>query len=105
MVPGGCARPPATIPPSRADDAETTATSTTTSMAKTPAGAPPDCANRLRIAVLRAAEGKLFGIENLRMLFPTDDRDASRSPPPGRPAGVTLLQSGLPRRRPFVGAS
>jgi len=29
------------------------------------------------------------------MLFPTDDCDASRSPPPGRPAGATLLQSGL----------
>jgi len=29
------------------------------------------------------------------MLFPTDDRDASRSPPPARPAGVTLLQSPL----------
>src|SRR5207302_3978127 len=106
MVAGGCAGPPATIPPSRADDAETTATSTTTSMAKTPAGAPPDRADRLRIAVLRAAQGNLFGIENLRVLVPTDDRDASRSPPSGRPAGVTLLQSGppCPRRRSFAGA-
>ncbi|TMH63001.1 MAG: hypothetical protein E6H55_06865 [Betaproteobacteria bacterium] len=61
----------ATTPSSRADDVETMATSTTANMANmanTPAGAPRDFANRLRIAVLSPAEGKLFGIENLRML-------------------------------------
>src|SRR5437764_29804 len=61
----------ATTPSSRADDVETMATSTTANMANmanTPAGAPRDFANRLRIAVLSPAEGKLFGIENLWML-------------------------------------
>src|SRR6266568_9226683 len=100
------AGPWATMPSSRADDdAETIATSTTTSMANTPAGAPPDRANRLRIAVLRAAQGNLFGIENLRVLVPTDDRDASRSPPSGRPAGgyAASVRASLPPPQIFRG--
>src|SRR5437660_1778018 len=57
-----------TIRSSRAGDAETIATSRTASIANTPASEGADFANRLQLAVLRPAEGKPFGIENLRML-------------------------------------
>src|SRR6266545_4771355 len=97
MVAAACAGRLATIPSSRADEAETIVTSTTASMANTAAGARCDFANRLRTAVLRPAKGKRFGIENLRMLFPASDRDAMRvaSRHQGGRPGVTLLQSAL----------
>src|SRR5207249_7350311 len=82
-----------TIRSSRAGDAETMATSTTASIANTPAGARADFANRLQIAVLRPAEGKLFGIENLRMLSrraTAPQRESLAAGVAGR--GITLLK-------------
>ncbi|OLC70278.1 MAG: hypothetical protein AUH79_00245 [Betaproteobacteria bacterium 13_1_40CM_4_64_4] len=83
----------ATIRSSRAGDAEIIATSTTASIANTPAGARADFANRLQIAVLRPAEGKLFGIENLRMLSRRAtalQRESLAAGVAGR--GITLLK-------------
>src|SRR6266540_1030 len=108
MVAAACAGRLATIPSSRADEAETIVTSTTASMANTAAGARCDFANRLRTAVLRPAKGKRFDIENLRMLFPASDRDAMRvaSRHQGGRPGVTLLESALflPGANPLMGA-